>query len=132
VYRDLPDGRGWVPSLFGLSTLDLDSVGDPFDVDVPQLRLKEDLRKRLASQGIGNLGLEARADGLFVSVDGELLPHLAWSESTLANMAEVLERLYPEGTRLPDDAEWVPVVKSTAPMFNDYSIAVLVRFPTEE
>jgi hypothetical protein len=129
-YRALPDGRGWVPSLFGLTTVQLDAVGDPFEVKVPQLRLREDIRKRLESEGIENLGLEARVDGLFVSVDGELLPHLAWSEATLANLAQVLHALYPDDVDLPDDAEWVPVVKSTAPMYNDYSIAVIVRFPT--
>lgn len=130
-YARLAAGRGWVPSLFGLSTVQLDAVADPFSVDVPQLRLREDIRRRLESEGVGNIGAEARVDGLFLSVDGRLLPHLAWSEMTLANLAQVLDQLYPDGTDLPDDAQWVPVVKSTAPMYNDYSLAILVRFPTD-
>jgi len=132
AYRDLPDGRGWVPSLFGLSTIDLNAVGEPFEVTVPQMRLRQDIRTRLEAKGIGSIGLEARSDGLFFAVDGRLLPHLAWSEATLTHLAEALDRLYPEGTKLPDDAEWVPVVRATAPMYNDFSIALRARFPIAE
>jgi len=130
-YRALPDGRGWVPSLFGLSTVQLDAVGSPFSIQVPEMRLRNDLRQRLESQGIGSIGVEARVDGLFLSVDGRLLPHVAWSEATLVALAQVLDQLYPDSARLPDDAGWVPVVKTTAPMYNDYSVAVLIRFPTD-
>jgi hypothetical protein len=131
-YQELADGRGWVPALFGLTTVQLDAVADPFSVDVPQLRMREDIRQRLQSEGIESVGIESRVDGLFVTVDGRLLPHLAWSEATLATVAQLLDQLYPPDTKLPSDAGWVPVVKSTAPMYNDYSIAVLVRFPTGE
>jgi len=133
-YRELPrdengERRGWVPSLFGFSTIDLQTVGEPLDVKVPQLRLRDDIRRRFEDKAIGSMGLEARADGLFFTVDGRLMPHLAWSEATLTNLSELLDRLYPSGTDLPSDARWVPVVRSTAPMYNDFSVAVLLRFP---
>jgi hypothetical protein len=130
VYEAVNGGRDWVPSLFGFNTLDLGAVADPFEVKVPQLRLRQTIRERIEAQGIETIGFEARADGLFVAVDGELLPHLAWNEATLANLSMVLDALYPTDVALPDDADWVPVVKNTAPAFNDYSIAVVVRFPT--
>lgn len=130
-YRRMPDGEDWVPSLFGFTTVDLQAASEPLDYDVPQLRLRRDIRRRLKAEGISSTGLEARADGLFVTVNGELLPHLAWSEATLTNLTTILLDLYPEGTNLPDDARWVPLLRSTAPMYNDFALAILIRFPIE-
>lgn len=141
VYRPLTQGQrelGWVPSIFGFSTVDLQKIADSVATigktrtKIPQLRLRDDLRRRIEAEGIASVGVEARADGLFATVHGQLLPHLAWDEESLTNLAAVLEQLYPSGLKkLPDDARWVPVVRSTAPMYNDYDIAVLVRFPVE-
>jgi hypothetical protein len=141
VYKPLAPGQsdlGWVPSIFGFSTVDLQKIADSVATigksrtKIPQMRLREDLRRRIEAEGISSVGVEARTDGLFATVHGQLLPHLAWDEESLTNLAAVLEQLYPSGLKkLPDDARWVPVVRSTAPMYNDYGIAVLVRFPVE-
>ncbi len=130
-YREMANGEGWVPAFFGFSTLDLQTLGEPLDLNVPRLRLRDDLRRRLEVEGIRTIGMESRADGLFVTVNGRLMPHVAWSEATLTNLSSVLWQLYPEGVVLPDDAEWVPIVRSTAPAYNDFDFAVLVRFPPE-
>ncbi len=129
---------GWVPSIFGFSTVDMQRIADSLAtisdkrIKIPQLRMREDLRRRIEAEGIDSVGLELRSDGMFATVHGRLLPHLAWDEESLTNLSAVLEQLYPTGLRkLPDDARWVPVVRSTAPMYNDYHIAVLVSFPVE-
>jgi len=141
VYQPLMLGArdlGWVPSVFGFSTVDLQKIADSLStngterVKIPQMRLRNDIRRRIEAEGIASVGLEARQDGLFATVHGRLLPHLAWDEESLTNLSAVLEQLYPTGLRrLPDDARWVPVVRSTAPMYNDYNLAVLVRFPVQ-
>lgn len=142
AYRPLLADRaeaGWVPSIFGFSTLDLQRIADSLAqqqgerVKVPQMRLREDIRRRLEDEGIASLGLESRSDGLFMTVHGQLLPHLAWDEASLTNLSGLLGRLYPEGlSKLPDDARWVPIVRRTAPMYNDYDLALIVRFPVGE
>jgi hypothetical protein len=122
----------WVPSLFGMTTIDLQAIAEPMGHEVPELRLPDDIRRRMEYEGIVEIAAEAREDGLFMAVNGHRLPHVAWSETTLANLSDVLARLFPEGVEEGDDVDWVDVVRSSAPMYNDYSIAVLLRFPVEE
>jgi hypothetical protein len=135
-YKHLTDeqGRdiGWVPSLFGLTTVQLQALADPFDQEVPELRMRDDLRLRLEHEGIVGIGAEARADGLFFSVNGHLLPHVAWNETTLVNLSDFLVRMYPDGLEGETGFDWLEVVQTSAPMYNDYSIAFLVRFPIDD
>lgn len=130
---------GWVPSVLGFSTVDLqriaDSLAEQSDerIKIPQMRLREDIRRRMQAANIDSVGIESRADGLFVTVGGRVLPHLAWNEATLTNLSMVIAQLYPPGLpKLPDDARWVPVVRGTAPMYNDYDLAVVVQFPVQQ
>ena len=129
---------GWVPAVFGFSTVEMQrfvaslEIGNHSDFEIPTMLMREDLRRRLAKDGIDGIGLELREDGLFTRVDGLLLPHLSWDEATLVNMAGLLHQLYPQdSSELPDDALWVPFVRTTAPMFNDYDFSVALRFPVE-
>ncbi len=129
-YKELPDGT-WVPSLLGLSTTDLQAVARPLGLRIPTWRLRKDIKARLDTQDFQSLGLESRADGVFVAVDGKLLPHVAWSNATLTNLAQVLNQLYPPGSPLPSDASYVPVLRAVAPMLNDLSLLALVHFPDD-
>jgi len=131
-YRPLPGGGGWVPALFELSTVDLRTLLRPFGVDVPLLRMDDAWRRRLMAAGIQSTGLQLSREGLFVSVDERRLPHLVWSEAALVNVSNVLAQLYPTAADLPPDAAWVPIVRATAPVLNDLSINVLVRFPVAQ
>ena len=64
-------------------------------------------------------------------MDDQPLPHVAWDEETLTNLTGLLHTLYPQGTEMPEDAKWVPVVRETAPMYNDFAISILLRFPVD-
>jgi hypothetical protein len=130
-YRNLPANQGWVPSILGFSTLDLQTMGKPLDLKVPQLRLRDDVRRRFVAKAIRTIEVKARSDGLFFSVNGRQLPHLAWSEATLTTLTDLLTQLYPDGTTLPDNAHWVPVLRNTAPMLNDLSMGLLLKFPAK-
>lgn len=129
-YKELPDGT-WVPSLLGLSTTELQAVARPLGIRIPSWRLRKDIKARFDAEDFRSLGVETRADGVFVVVDGKLMPHLAWSNATLTNLAQVLNQLYPPGTDLPDDAAYVPVLRAVAPMLNDLSLLAVVRFPDD-
>jgi hypothetical protein len=130
AYKELPDGT-WVPSLLGLSTAELQQAARPLGLRIPTWRLRRDIQKRLDAEGFQNLGLEWRADGVYMTVDDKLMPHLAWSNATLTHLAEVLNQLYPPGSTLPDDAAYVPVLRAVAPMLNDLSLVARVQFPED-
>ncbi len=132
AYTPLEGSDDWVPSLYGFTTVELNEAGSPLDWEVPEMRLREDIRVRLADEGIEQIGIQTRADGMFFQVDGKLLPHIAWSEATLTNLTTLLWQLYPEGSSLPEDAEWVPVVRATAPMYNDFDVAATFLFPATD
>jgi len=129
VYRDV-DGGPWVPSLFEFSTIDLRTLLRPFDVEVPEIRLDPDLQARVEAEGIESLALQVSESGLYFAADDRLLPHIAWNEESLANLTAVLGQLYPPGMDVPEDSAWVPIIRATAPAYNDFSIALMLRFPT--
>ena len=130
-YRSLKDDQGWVPTFFGLTTLELQSIGNQFDRKLPLLRLRQDIRTRLVSKGITQVGVQSRVDGLYLAMNDKVMPHLAWSEEELMNLSGILQQLYPEGIKLPKDAKWVPAVRSVAPMLNNFAVALQLRFPSE-
>lgn len=121
----------WVPSVFGMNTIELQAIAGPTGNDIPELRLPDDVRRRLEYEGIVDVGLEAREDGLYLAVNGHRMPHVAWNETTLVNLSDVLVRLYPEGADETAEVDWLDVVQSSAPMYNDYAVSVLVRFPID-
>lgn len=132
AYRPLEDDAGWVPTLFGFSTVDLKTLLRPMDVDVPMLRLREDLRARIELAGIESLSVEIGARGVFFATDDRPLPRIRWNERSLGTVSAVLADLYPPGTELPEGALWVPTVQTTAPMYNDFDLKLTVRFPTAD
>lgn len=132
VEGDLPGQEAWVPAFFEFSTVDLGVLLEPLGVEVPRLELPDEYRRRIEAEDIRSLGLQLGESGVFFSVDDRLLPHLAWNEESLVNLSTVLAQLYPPGEELPEDAAWVPIIRSTAPLYDDFEIALLLRFPTDE
>lgn len=131
-FQPAEDGADdWVPTFFGFSTVDLDLLLEPLGVDVPRLELPEEYRARIEAEQVESIGLQLGESGVFVSMDDKLLPHLAWNEESLVNLSTVLAQLYPPGEELPEDAAWVPIIRSTAPLYDDFEISILLRFPTE-
>lgn len=127
---------GWVPALFGFSTVDAQKLSRGWDlggdgpIDIPRLMLRKDIRERIEREQIRSLAVEMREEGLFARVDGALMPHLAWNESSLTNVSRLLAGLYPlDKADLPDDAAWVPLARATAAMFNDYELGIRMDFP---
>ncbi len=132
-YEPLDDDMGWVPSLAGFSTVDLNEVLQSAGArPLNRLRLRRDIEARLKDEGIKSMGVQVRGDGVFLAVDDRVLPHIAWNENSLKNVSMVLDQLYPEDSRLPKGYGWVPVVKAAAPIFNDLDLALTLKFPTAE
>jgi hypothetical protein len=133
VYRALPDDAGWVPSLFGVSTVDVNQVLDSTGAKpINRMRLRRDIEKRISDEDIQSVNAEVRHDGIFLNVDDLELPHVAWGDDSLQNLAAVLDQLYPDSARLPSGYGFVPIVKAAAPVFNDLDLGLTIRFPTEE
>jgi sulfur carrier protein ThiS len=133
-YVPLEDDMGWVPSVSGLSTVDVNQILTSMGMGMKKYRLRRDIEARLVEHDVDGIGIEARADGVFFAVDGKLLPHLAWSDLTLTNLSALLAQLYVPGEddRLQSSMRWVPVVRTTAPLLNDIELALQVKFPVGE
>lgn len=133
VYKELPDDEGWVPSLFGVSTIDVNQVLDSAGAGpVNRMRLRRDIEKRVTDEDIGNLSAEVKHDGVFLQVDDMELPHVAWGEQSLQNLAAVMDQLYPDSSQLPSGYGFVPILKAAAPVLNDLDLGVTVKFPNGE
>ena len=130
-YEELADDQGWVPAVQGFSTIDLRQVLSTVDRTIPRYRLRRDIERRLIAEDIGTMGMQARHDGLYLVVDGERLPNLAWNETTLTNLSTLLGQIYPPDRTLPKGVRWVPAVRASAPMLNDLDVALSVNFPIE-
>ncbi len=121
--------RSWVPSWLGFSTVDLRTLLDPVGVEPPLLRLRTDLQQRLTRAGVKDVEVQLTNAGLYVLIDDQPLPHLGWNEAALANLAGVLSALYPEDEPRDRDAAIVDVIRATAPLYNDVSLALRLHFP---
>jgi hypothetical protein len=127
--RYVADGEGWVPTVMGFALSDASLFDESVDSGSADLRLRDDLRKRLIAKGIRRIDVEARADGLFVEVDGRALPYLAWDETTLRNLSDAVELLYPDDEDIPADRGWLRTVRDTGPRWSQLSMALTVHFP---
>lgn len=128
-YERREQDRSWVPSWLGFSTTDLRTLLDPVGVRPPLLRLRTDLQTRLTRASVKDVELQLTNAGLFLTIDGQPLPHVGWNEAALANLVAVLSALYPEDEPRDRDAAIVDVVRATAPLYNDVSLAFRLHFP---
>jgi hypothetical protein len=84
-----------VPSLLGMSA----AVLQPMMGYTPG-QLDPGLIAQLKEAGVGQLSLQIQGDGLFIYVNDEPLPNVAWSEEHLGNALDLYEQM--------NEASWVP------------------------
>lgn len=128
-YESRAKDQSWVPSWLGFSTDDLRTLLEPADVQPPLLRLRRDIQRRLTRAKIEDAEVQITNSGLYVIVDGKPMPHVGWNEASLSNLVTALNELYPDDEPRTRDTAWVDIVRTTAPLYNDVSLAVRVHFP---
>jgi hypothetical protein len=109
-----------VPSILGISAADLAAMG----LNAP-LALAPSALKSLQANNIQNMELRSKGDGVYVYVNGNPLPNIAWDKQLLGNAVDLWLQMN------PGVSQYVPVdlVKQVAPSIANADLSVLVHFP---
>jgi len=110
------------PSLLGLPAAALQSMlgFTPGQID-PQIIA------RLQQAGIESLTLQTRGDGLFIFVNDQALPNVAWSEEHLTNALDLYARMN-EVSWTPNEG-FVSMVRELVLQTANFDIQLVVDFP---
>ena len=110
------DAKG-VPAILGISGYDLAALGMPLPVAIDPAVLKS-----IQDKNIQNLEFRTKPDGMFIYVNGQKLPSLAWDKQLLKGAAEVYAQMNPQ-------SPLIRTVNQILPMLDTLDIGVLVRLP---
>lgn len=110
------DERG-VPAILGISAEDLLDLG----ISVPVVLAPEALHT-LQANNIQHMELRGKPDGLYIYVNGNLLPNLVWDNNFLSNAADVYAQMNPA-------SPYIDLVKQFLPMVDNADVAIMVHFP---
>jgi len=110
------DDQG-VPSVLGLSGYDLAALGLPLPVAI-----EKGVLKNIQSQNIQNVAFRAQPDGMYLYLNGNRLPGLAWDKQLLKNAAEAYAQMNPA-------SPVIPTVNMLLPMLDTLDIGIMTKFP---
>jgi hypothetical protein len=110
------DARG-VPAILGISGYDLAALGLPLPVAIDA-----NVLKTIQAKNFQNLEFRTKPDGMFIYLNGQKLPSLAWDKQLLKSAAEVYAQMNPQ-------SPLIPTVNQILPMLDTLDIGVMVHFP---
>ncbi|MEA3334608.1 MAG: hypothetical protein U9R25_01770 [Chloroflexota bacterium] len=119
THVDIDYDENGIPMLAGITTRDLINAG----LGVPVELTKETLAA-IKAYGIEELQMLGNDDGVFVTVNGMPLPHIAWNDLSLNQGATLYGQVNP-------DSPLVGLINLLLPQLNNVDFDVKVRFPTE-
>ncbi len=105
------------PGILGITAADLAGVGIPLPVGLAPNTLRS-----LQAANIQSIELRSRPSGLYVYVNNEVLPNLAWDTGMLTNVADFLARLMP-------GSPYVQILQFFVPGLDRLDLDILVHFP---
>ncbi len=112
------DDQG-VPSILGISARDLAAVG----INAP-IAMDSGVLGQLQTNNVQHIQISTRSNGLFMYVNGNPLPAIAWDGQSLNNAIQVWQQMNP-GV----DKQQVDLVKTFVPMLGQTDATVLIHFP---
>ena len=121
AYLEVSYDEEGIPSIFGLSAKDLQALTG---MDLTTLYMDKATLDLLTSSNIQHIALETVPDGLFVYVNGMNLPHLAWNDETLANVADLYEQMNP-------DSPFTQFMRQIISLLAGSDVNLIVRFPLQ-
>jgi hypothetical protein len=110
------DDQG-VPSMLGMSGYDLAAMGLPLPVAIDKSVLKN-----LQASNIQNVEFRTQPDGMYIYLNGNRLPGLAWDKQLLKNAAEAYAQMNPQ-------SPVIPTVNTLLPMLDTLDIGIMTKFP---
>lgn len=106
-----------VPGILGITAADLAAMG----VAAP-LALHPAYLDLLKKNNIQTMELRGKTDGLFLYINGDPLPNIAWDDAFLANAADVYAQMNPT-------SPYIDLAKTMVPLINKADISIMVHFP---
>ncbi len=114
------DSEG-MPSVAGISPELLALVG----VDISQFAMDPQYVDWFTRANVQHIELMQKDDGMYIFVNGVLMPHLGWSGDELNTLTDTLTKL--EVVK----PEWQSVFKLVVPIIEHTGLDVVLRFPTQ-
>lgn len=119
VQFEIKYDQNGVPAILGISAAELLANG----ISLGNSALSPQAIQTLQTGNVQSLELRGKEDGVFVYVNGEPLPNIAWDDTLLNNVADVYGQMNDQTVRE------VQVVKQLLPMVNKADLGVLIHFP---
>ncbi|HHB90980.1 MAG TPA: hypothetical protein ENK60_06690 [Anaerolineae bacterium] len=110
-----------VPTVAGLSPELLALLG----VDVKQFAMDPRVVTWFTQANIQHIELVQKDDGIYVFVNGVLMPHLGWNSNELENMTDAMAKL---GVIKP---EFQTIIRFLVPFIQHTGLNVVLRFPKQ-
>ncbi len=115
------DDQG-VPSILGISARDLQALGINANV-----ALDPNVMAQLQTNNVQHIQLSSRSNGLYLYVNGNPLPAIAWDSKALNNAIQVYEQMNPGVPK-----QYLDLIKTFVPMLGQTDMSVMVHFPVAQ
>lgn len=110
-----------VPSILGISARDLQALGLNAN-----LALASSVLAQLQANNVQHVQLSSRSNGMYMWVNGNPLPAIAWDNSTLQNALQVYEQMNPG---VP--TAYLDLIRTFVPMLAQTDVSIMVHFPPQ-
>jgi hypothetical protein len=116
---ELKYDQNGTPAVLGITPYDLAAMG----LNLGATNLSPAAIAMLQNSNIQSLELRGKDDGVFVYVNGQPLPNIAWDNSLLTNASQVYGQMNDQNQML------VKAIQQLLPLVNKADLGVLVHFP---
>lgn len=115
---DVKYDENGIPSMAGISSRDLASAAGLY---LP-VELTPDTLAQLKASGVSEMRLVTGDNGVFITINGQPLPHLAWNDAILGNTADMYQQMNP-------DSPYIALAKLFLPELDNLDIDLRLLFP---
>lgn len=115
---DVKYDENGVPTMAGISSRDLAQAAGLY---LP-VELTPDTLAQLKAAGVNEMRLVTGGNGVFISVNGQPLPNVAWNDAILTNTADVYQQMNP-------DSPYIALAKLFLPELDNLDIDLRLLFP---
>lgn len=116
---DVDIGADGVPVLAGVNFRELAQFTG---LNLAAVQLSPQLVSQLQAGGVREIQIMTRPEGIFITVNGMALPHIAWSKDSLMNSVDLYSKFDPENPL-------VAVAKLVVPDLDKADVDLLIRLP---
>jgi len=116
---ELKYDQNGTPAVLGITPYDLASMG----INLGATNLSPAAIAMLQKNNIQSLELRSKDDGVYVFVNGQPLPNIAWDDSLLNNVSQVYGQMNDQNQMI------VKTIQQLLPLVNKADMGILIHFP---